>query len=1127
MGHGQEARSRRVPDTGRRDRYPRRVGLSQRFTRGQAVGGLATAQVCSAFIVEQSGRRTDTDGGRRMPFPAIHRSGTEGGGLGSHSQTSGNHGIARTASAGGAFPPVEAFPGRTARTKPERTAMNKQLTTDPAAIAAWVDRHRRSLSGRGLWLQGGEPNTLDPAEFGPARLRVLIVRLSEYGEVAAGLTHSLLFQLAVGVDGVYADLAFLPSARDESLMRRDGIPLLVGTGSKQPAGAFDVLAVSNSVGQELVNLPALLAHSGIPLSRKERAAGRFPFVLLGGSNSYVTSVLHGPVGPVESGGGEGLVDGVVVGDGEGAFPRFLELARDLARKSRSELLAAARREVPGFYDPAAYRQEFDAAGRLTRIVAAPGAPLPVRAHRADPGAAGSYFVQGPIFYHEESAGTAPLLVTSGCPYFCSFCKESWEQKPYRERPVAPLLEAARQMKANLGLSEIGLMTFNLNTCSGLRPLLVGLDALFDRVALKSQRFDAIARSPDLLERQLAAGKRTYTCAMEGISDRLRERLQKNLPESVLLKGFQELFQRNVRQMKIFLIITGWEEEGDLQEFGRLLERLKKMLEGLRGKPLLTFSLAALFRPPRTPLRGMARPGGFAHLDRLFQRVLGAVRQAGFEGRVSAGPVEAAVSEWLAYADRRGTARLVQASVARGFRYRGECGADLAAFLTTESPTPIGPEGYANRAWAGSVPDGSGLPSDGGRDGPRQGEGEHGRKASKIAIRPEEKAARVDDLGGLAVAGRRPRQFSCLENGKAKGGAVAAVPGGDRGDVVVPPEVGGWSDAPARLSSEERPRLLPYPWDDVDVGVGAEFLTRNLTILEGGGSLPSCLARPFGGGACLGCGACRTARERDTTLKWAPVEALVAGGSQPRKALAGSHRSNSSSRVEAPPRRWRVEAIVPRRWADAGNAFLGAVLARMLMRGLPGMVDAFLRVDRSMPRQGSYGLFWADILVKADGPWPPKTGRALAPAISGVFPLRDDQKEGMVIQQMRLLPGPEKGAAGQPGCRLRLEMAGGGADPAPRVDACLRKYRWTHQKKWIGDRLAWILNPGHAKKSGLVSLEWLRGGNTLDLEVLRWPDAHIFPALSDGDGLCEVVAFTGGEGNPWPLQARSGGLAHGV
>lgn len=560
------------------------------------------------------------------------------------------------------------------------------LLLDPVAIRDWFRAFRHKLSGRGLWLLGGEPGTADPAEWPEARLRVLIVRLSSYADTAAGISHSFLLQLARSVPGVYADLAFLPPTRDEALMREAGIPFLVGTGSKQPASAFDVIAISNSVVQELVNLPALLAGSGIPLSRQGRERAESPFVLLGGSNSYAVDILHGPigeVGPTDDADGEGLVDGVIVGDGEGAFPRFLETCIAAQSCDRSKRRVLFRREVPGFLDPAAYREDYSEDGRLIGIEAVEEAPFPVKAWRARNTDLRTTFVEGPIWFDGDTAGASQLLVSAGCPYFCSFCKESWEQKPYRERDPETLINAALQLKANLGLSEVSLMTFNLNTFSGLGPLLDALEPRFHRVSLKSQRFDAIARSPRLLDRQLAAGKRTYTCAMEGISERVRAFLQKNLDEPTLLSGFRELFDRNIRQMKVFLIVTGEETEADLTEFAAFLGKLRAMMAGLKGKPTLTFSRAALFRPPLTPLQFCPSRRTLRELELLGQKIVEVVARAGFESRISAESWDAGLSEYLAWADRRSTPILVAASLAGRHRYRGEVEPALYHFWNRE------------------------------------------------------------------------------------------------------------------------------------------------------------------------------------------------------------------------------------------------------------------------------------------------------------------------------------------------------------------------------------------------------------------------------------------------------------
>ncbi|HSA40989.1 MAG TPA: hypothetical protein P5061_10210, partial [Mycobacterium sp.] len=54
-----------------------------------------------------------------------------------------------------------------------------------------------------------------------------------------------------------------------------------------------------------------------------------------------------------------------------------------------------------------------------------GAPFPVEAHRARDEALDVAFTGGPLFYEAEAAGVSHLLISAGCPYFCSFCKESW------------------------------------------------------------------------------------------------------------------------------------------------------------------------------------------------------------------------------------------------------------------------------------------------------------------------------------------------------------------------------------------------------------------------------------------------------------------------------------------------------------------------------------------------------------------------------------------------------------------------------------------------------------------------------------------------------------------------------
>ncbi len=425
----------------------------------------------------------------------------------------------------------------------------------------------------------------------------------------------------------------------------------------------------------------MLKDSGIPLTIEERIMCKSPFVLLGGSNSYVSSILHGEPGKPHE--GSGLVDGVLVGDAEGAFPQILRILSSEKNLPRKELLEKITAEVPGFYNPAAYIQIFHSNGRLSEIRPIEEAPFPVKPNRAKKEQLGVTFSVGPISFDEESAGKSHLLVTSGCPYFCSFCKESWEQKPYRERDSKILAEAAINLKTNLGLSELSIMSFNPGSLSYLSGLLGELEPLFGRVSLKSQRFDAVVNFPEILERQLEAGKRTFTCAMEGISQRLRNFLQKNLTTETLLAGFDGLFKRNIRQMKVFLIVTGLETSEDLTEFESLLTQLKKKMEPLRGKPVITFSLAGLFRPPLTPLQYFRTEIKIERFQGIYDKIIASVQKAGFDHRISAGPEDALFSEYIAYADRRSTRILIDASITKGYRYRGQISAEVYGFWSRE------------------------------------------------------------------------------------------------------------------------------------------------------------------------------------------------------------------------------------------------------------------------------------------------------------------------------------------------------------------------------------------------------------------------------------------------------------
>ena len=131
-------------------------------------------------------------------------------------------------------------------------------------------------------------------------------------------------------------------------MRRcSGATACRGCSAPRPsAGAadFDLVGFSNSIVQELINLPHFLARSGIPLAKSERLErADVPLLLLGGANALYTSALWG---------NDPLVDAVFVGESDAAIRRLLEICRDgkAAGLSKRELLARLE-EIDGFIQP--------------------------------------------------------------------------------------------------------------------------------------------------------------------------------------------------------------------------------------------------------------------------------------------------------------------------------------------------------------------------------------------------------------------------------------------------------------------------------------------------------------------------------------------------------------------------------------------------------------------------------------------------------------------------------------------------------------------------------------------------------------------------------------------------------
>ncbi|MFA4945259.1 MAG: radical SAM protein, partial [Lentisphaeria bacterium] len=482
-------------------------------------------------------------------------------------------------------------------------------TSPPTTFADWFNRQRRHLAGNGLWLDGGEPGRQPPAEFATARVRILFCRLSTYAGTTPSITHRLLYWAARQCPGVYADLAFLPPATDTAFLQREGVPWWLATGSKQPPAAFDIVAVSLSVPQETINLPAALKHSGLHLGARQRLADPAqPIILLGGNAAPSAPFLHGDAAGDGSG---GLVDAVCNGDGITFLQRFLaefdawkhprQRQADANAGGKAAFLARLAGELPGLYVPTLYTHATatGAAGTpaLTITPAAESAPFPV-AYRTDPpeswleGYDGGYIP----FANEDLEETLPLAI--GCHYRCRFCQTGWGRGPETDSPVPALAQAARRLKAATAASDLNLLAADAASVPALHEALAALRPLFRQVSLKSLAVTSLAKEDTARDFLARLDKHEFSLGVEGISHRLRAWLGKQCDPDDLLRVLRTLAPLGLRQVKLFLIATGRETAADVTEFLELLANLRAACPA--GRFILSFT--PLFHAPFTPLQ---------------------------------------------------------------------------------------------------------------------------------------------------------------------------------------------------------------------------------------------------------------------------------------------------------------------------------------------------------------------------------------------------------------------------------------------------------------------------------------------------------------------------------------------
>ncbi len=303
-----------------------------------------------------------------------------------------------------------------------------------------------------------------------------------------------------------------------------GMPLSVELDS--PLSAFGAVAFSISFEEDYVHFLAMLDRAGIPLRREARGPGA-PLVIVGGSCAMINPL------PLSE-----FVDVFPLGAAENLLPELLAALSEAGdREAVLERLASR----DGFYVPSRQRPEED--GELPKIKKLELSEEQMRA----PGHLPTTAIVTP---RTEFSSKFLVEMSRGCPEKCLYCWATFGMGRFRWHPTDYILESFE--RARPVTDQLGFLATAVGDHPEIERILAAANELGFRSSISSIRIPAV--SDGVLAALRTSGDRSITLAPETGSDSLRVKLNKPIPNSLLLEKIRMIFRHGFTQLKLYFLI---------------------------------------------------------------------------------------------------------------------------------------------------------------------------------------------------------------------------------------------------------------------------------------------------------------------------------------------------------------------------------------------------------------------------------------------------------------------------------------------------------------------------------------------------------------------------------------------